>query len=366
MINLAFNNISISGISCCVPKEPSTLDKYETIFGREAIEKFKLSTGINQRYLAKKAQTSSDLAYVAAKNLLERERERERESIGILVFISQTPDYRLPATAYVLQHRLKLSRDCICFDVNHGCSGYIYGLGIVASIMANSNIKNGLLLTGDTISRYSAPKDSSVCMLMGDAGTATLLSKDDKAPKLDISYQSDGTDYQAVIIPSGAARNVGANHEREIWDRDGNERSDYELLMDGMQVFSYAFSKAPRFIREYLEKSQKSFNDFDAIVMHQANRYLMQQILKKVGFPQDKALVSIDRFANTSVNSIPLSIVDAYAKNESYHNELIKLLLCGFGGGMSLGIADIKLLARGILPMLYSDEYYTEGGVSHD
>ena len=133
--------------------------------------------------------------------------------------------------------------------------------------------------------------------------------------------------------------------------------------MDGMEIFSYGITNVPKIVKEYLAAAGKGQNDYDGLVMHQANLYLMKQIAKRIGFPDEKIPVSVDRYGNTSVNSIPLSIVDAYQAEPDINKSL---LLCGFGGGMSLGVVDMKINTTDIFPMIYSNDYYTEGGISHD
>ena len=365
MIQFHFNNIAVSGLACCSPLDSETLDKYKPIFGQETVKRFIETTGVQLRHIAKNEQTSSDLAFVAAQQLLNTH-SVNAEHIGAIVFVTQTPDYRLPATAYVLQNRLGLSQNCICFDINHGCCGYVYGFSVLASLMSHSNIDYGLLLTGDTITKYISPKDKSVCMLMADAGTATLLTKSDNALPIDAVYKSDGDSFKSVIIPAGASRNIGTPNKSCLWGRDGNERSDYELFMDGMEIFSYGIRNVPSMVREYLSLQNKTLDTYDGIVMHQANLYLMKQIAKRIGVNDDnKVLVSIDRYANTSVNSIPLTIVDRYQKERKQERKK-HLLLCGFGGGMSLGLVDMYIDTSCIIPMIYSNDFYTEGQISHD
>lgn len=361
MIQFHFDNITVSGLACCSPLDSETLAKYEPVFGQETVKRFMETTGVTQRHIARNEQTASDLAFIAAQQLLNTN-SVNADRIGAIVFVTQTPDYRLPATAYVLQSRLGLSQNCICFDINHGCCGYVYGFSILASLMTHSNIDYGLLLTGDTITKYIAPKDKSVCMLMADAGTATLLTRNDNALPIDAVYKSDGDSFKSVIIPAGAGRNIGVPNNRSLWGRDGNERSDYELFMDGMEIFSYGIRNVPSIVKEYLLAQNKTIDAYDGIVMHQANLYLMKQIAKRIGVNDDKVLVSIDRYANTSVNSIPLTIVNAYQTDRQTKH----LLLCGFGGGMSLGLVDMHIDTNCIIPMIYSNDFYAEGQISHD
>lgn len=358
MIKHEFNNIAITGLACCVPENVETLDKYYDIFGKEAVQKFSETTGIIERHVAVKEQTSSDLAFVSADKLLNS-KQINRDSIGALVFVTQTPDYRIPATSYVLQDRLGLSQDCMCFDVNLGCSAYVYGLGLVSSIMSNSNIDTALLLTGDTITKYVAPEDKSVCMLLADAASASLLQKTSSF-KMQMSYRSHGNKFKSVIVPSGACRNMENNTKRILWE-DGNVRSNYDLYMGGTDVFSYAMTDVPKFIKEFMHDIDKQPEQYDALIMHQANLYLMKQVAKRSGFSMEKLPISIDRFGNTSGSCIPVTIVDAFSRQQCVVNNQIELLLAGFGVGMSQGIVDLKIDSASILPMIYSNEYYSDG-----
>lgn len=365
MIQSKFKNINIVGISTAVPKNKEVLsEKYDSVFGGDTVAQFSKTTGVIERRVALEEQTSSDLAYAAALNLFEK-RMINKNKIGICIYVTQTPDYRIPATACVLHKRLGLSKDCIAFDVNLGCSGYVYGMQIMGSLLQTTNCKYGLLLVGDTSNKGIAPEDRSSVMLFGDSGAATLFEKLEvtNAPAITTAYRTDGEGYKAIIIPSGAYRNRKASDERVIW-ADGNERSDYELYMNGVDVFTFTISEVPALINEFVEVNHIEKESFDCYAFHQANCYILKQLVKRAKLPKDKMHISMNRYGNTSVTSIPLTICDKYGNEEEEKNR--KIFSCGFGIGLSWGIATFTVNQSDVLPIIETDEYYTEGGVSHD
>lgn len=363
MIQSKFENIRIAGIAAAVPKNREVLsEKYGPVFGEEAVRAFSKTTGVLERRVAAEEQTASDLAYRAAEQLLS-EKAVERDRIGICIFVTQTPDYRIPATACVLHKRLGLSKDCLAFDVNLGCSGYVYGLQVMNSLLQSVDCRYGLLLVGDTINKGIAPLDKSAVMLFGDGGSATLLKKVDSTPMIATAYRTDGEGFKAIIAPSGAYRNRNARHERVMW-ADGNERSDYELYMSGVDVFSFTISEVPALINEFVKTNGVDKDSFDAFVFHQANCYILKQVVKRSKLPKGKLPISMDRYGNTSVTSIPLTLCDCYGNQEEDGEK--KIFSCGFGIGLSWGIAAFTVNPKNILPIVETDDYFKEGAVSHD
>lgn len=364
MIQSKFENIKIAGIATAVPTFKEIISqKYNSIFGEQAVSKFSKTTGVIERRVAKEEQTSSDLAYVAAERLLA-EKSIDKNKIGICIFVTQTPDYRMPATACVLHKRLKLSKDCIAFDINLGCSGYVYGLQVISALMQTVSIRYGLLLVGDTsANRTIAPDDSSAAMLFGDSGSATLLEKCLKAEPILTTYRTDGEGFKTIIVPAGAYRNRKSSHVRTKW-ADGNERSDYDLYMNGVDTFSFSISEVPALINQFVTNNQLDKDKFDCYAFHQANAFILKQIAKMAKLPKDKIHISMDRYGNTSVTSIPLTICDKYG-DDNEDNER-NIFSCGFGIGLSWGITTFKVNQKDILPIIETDDYYTEGEVSHD
>lgn len=369
MIQSQFNNIKIVGISTAVPKNREIIsEKYNAVFGAEMVAEFTKTTGVVERRITLPEQTSSDLAFVAAEELLHK-KNIDKEDVGICVFVTQTPDYNIPATACVLHKRLGLSKKCIAFDVNLGCSGYVYGLQIVSSLLETTNSKFGLLLVGDTSNKEGvdgagiAPNDSSAVMLFGEGGSATILAKCDNSPIITTAYRTDGEGFKAIITPAGRARNCRASHERVMW-ADGNERSDYDLYMNGVDVFTFTITEVPRMINEFVKTNQMDKESFDCYAFHQANAYIFKQLIKKTKIPKDRLHISIDRYGNSSVTSIPLTLCDKYGtENNDVQRSIFS---CGFGIGLSWGIATFELNENDILPIIETDDYYKDGGVSHD
>ena len=364
MIKSTFNDIAITGLACCVPGTEDTLDRYNNIFGPENVEKFMQTTGVIKRRLAGPKQTAADLAFTAAESLLNTHSGGiDPNTIGALLFVTQTPDYRLPSTAYVLQARLGLPQDCICYDLNLGCSGFAYGVDSLAALLYSHNIDRGLLLFGDTVNKFIAPTDRSACMLFGDAGGAALIEKQVGAPPIHTTFRADGNSYRAVVIQSGAYRNIGAPHNADTWF-DGCVRSDYDLFMNGTEVFSHMIAEAPKLLKEYLSEYALNLDVYDSLVLHQANVFILKQIAKRIKCPMEKIPISMDRYGNTSVASIPLTIVNTYANTK--HTKPLRLLLCGLGGGLSLGVVDCTLNPDDILPVLVSDDYYSNAYIQHN
>ena len=344
-------NIKIIGCSAAVSNNWSSLlecsNEEENI-----IKKFIKKTGVKGRYNAGIKQTTSDFCFAAAKKLLE-EKSIDPKEIGVLVFVTQTSDYALPATACLLQDRLGLSQDCIAFDVNLGCSGFTYGLNIVASLLNNSNSSKALLLAGDTSAKeknakYTSKTAHSATMLFGDSGTATLLSKDYSAKPITMISKTAGSGYKAIITPYGGWRNPEAPAGKS-----------YGTIMDDVEVFNFACGEVPALLEKTMELSNSKPSDYDCLVLHQANLFIMKQIAKRSGFPIEKTLVSIDVFGNTSSASVPNSLVKEYGDKNS--DKIIRALMCGFGVGLSWSTVDCYINENDILPLIHTDEYFEDG-----
>ncbi|MCM1232287.1 MAG: ketoacyl-ACP synthase III, partial [Ruminococcus flavefaciens] len=270
-----FKDIGITGIETAVPQKKVRTEDFITEFGEKHIHRFIRSTGVQERHIAEKHQTASDLGYVAAVDLMQH-KEICQDEIGALVFASHGPDYRRPATAYVLQKRLGLSRECACMDINLGCSAFVYGTQAVCGLMKNSDIKKALLIVGDTNSKLTYPKDESMVLITGDAGSA-ILFETQKGSEITAELLSDGKYFKEVIVPAGGMRNLSANKEPLIF-QDGNERTLYHLFMDGFGVLQYTIHEVPDAVRAFIKHEKKTLKDYDYYFMHQANQYILQQL----------------------------------------------------------------------------------------
>lgn len=362
MIKFSYNNIKIAGIAVAVPDKKIEVDKFISQFGEDSVQKFKKMTGVVNLHFAEEKQTASDLGFVAARDLI-LQKKIDPSTIGALIFVSQSPDYKVPATAGVLHKRLGLPKNCLSYDINLGCSGYVYGLQAICSAMQSSNIKRALLIVGDTISKMVSPEDRSAAMLFGDAGSATLLEKAENSSPIKAAFRTQGEGYRAIVMQGGGFRNPTASPERCMWG-DGNIRSDYDLYMNGTEVFNFTISEVPKLLNEFMVDDNKGPDDYDCLVLHQANLFILKQIAKKTKFSMDKVPVSIDDFGNTSVASIPLTFAKTYS-NDITSNQL-EVLMCGFGVGLSWGVLSAGINVNDIFPIIYTNEYFVEGGIIRD
>lgn len=336
MAYLEIKNVAVAGISACVPETVvRTRDSYKEKWGK--VDDFISSTGILERHLAAEGQCTSDLCTAAAEKLIS-ELGWAKDEIEAVVLVTQTPDFLCcPATACTIQSRLGLPLSCMSFDINLGCSGWVYGMSILASLMQNGTIKKGLLLAGDTPTKHNSQNDGSVTPLFGDAGTATALSYDENAEEpLRFSLCSDGSGWEAIVIREGGFRipfNKGSLLVKDFGD--GHFRNGIQVEMDGMSVFSFAISKVPKTLKNLMAESDYSDEKIDIVALHQANRMINDIIIKKIKISPDKMPESLSEYGNTSSASIPLTLVAKCA--DKLRNQRVNTLASGFGVGLSWG-----------------------------
>lgn len=342
---LKFSNVGIVGICTSVPKEIKKTVEQTEYFTSDELLKFRDATGIEERHIAPSHICASDLCYNAALCLLS-ELDISKDNIDVLIFISQTPDYRVPGTSILLQHRLGLSKSTLAFDVNMTCSGYLYGLYIAYSLLANERVNNVLLLLGETMSKLISEKDKATSLLLGDAGSATLLSKGEEYADTYFSLKTDGSNFDAIHIPMGGFRKISSLESLTYMKyEDGSERNGEQIYMDGMSVFSFAISELPKDIKELLAECDMDLNDVDKFIFHQANKLMTDFIVKKMKIDKEKALSVIEKFGNASGVSIPLTITNN--KNKFYPGEV--LLLNAIGAGFSWGTSIMKFPDKCVL-----------------
>ncbi len=358
MITSDFYGLKIRGVTSSVPTKCVDAHEYDDLFGEEVVSKNVANVGIMQSYHASEYQTSSDFAYVAAMRLM-KELDIDPKSIGVLIFTATFLDYHEPPTACVLHHRLGLSTDCIVFDTDLACSGYVYGLQTLCATLQCSSAKRGLLLTGDIASKVVSPLDKSR-MLFGDGGSATLVEKTDDEDEFHFGMKTDGSRFKSIIVPAGAYRNHDASHERVEWF-DGNVRSDYDLFMNGTEVFSFTMTDVPKLADEFMNHYGFVPDDFDSYILHQPNLFILKHLIKKMKAPKEKLKISLDRYGNTSVCAIPITICDAYHGTKGKK----RLFIYGFGVGLSWACASIVIDTENVYEIEHTDDYYKDGEVSH-
>lgn len=350
-----YDNIQISGVASAVPTQRVTVDSFADSFGKETVEKFTKMTGVVEFRKTLEHQTASDLGFAAAEQLLQK-KNVDRDEIRALVFIAHSVDYRRPATACVLHKRLGLPKECVAFDIGLGCSATVYGLQVVGSMMANSDITKALLITGESLTKMVNPADKSVAMLFGDGGSALLLEKKDNAP-LDVLLRTDGSGYRSIIAPAGGYRNMDAPRKDEIWS-DGNIRNLYNTYMNGTDVFSFTINEVPAAIKDFIEKTGAGIDEYDCFAFHQANQYISKQLAKKFKIPMEKMPLCLDRYGNTSAPAVTMALCDRYGEESG---SKIKTMFCCFGVGLSWGVASAAIDTNDILPIIESDEIFEEG-----
>lgn len=331
-------NVKIAGLSACVPKQVQYNLEYEEISVAERNLLIK-TTGIKERRVADKNVTTSDLCLKAGEQLIEG-LQWDKKDIEILIFVSQSRDYFLPATAIILQDKLGLPKTSLAFDISLGCSGYVYGLSTIASLMTNMKAKKGLLMVGDISTSSLNIKDKSTYPLFGDAGTVTALEYNTEANDLQFNLQSDGSGHEAIIIPDGGLRNPlceASYVEEEI--EPGITRSRRNLKLNGLDVFNFSLREVASNIDELCNSYKISKEKVDYYVLHQANLLMNESIRKKLKVEKEKVPYTLAKYGNTSSASIPLTIVSEL-RNE-VENESLNMILSGFGVGLSWGALHV-------------------------
>lgn len=338
MAFFSVENINVLGVSACVPKHKEKNLEYDWISVKER-ELLIKTTGIAERRVAQNGVCTSDMCFEAAQKLLSDLNVNKNE-IDVLIFVSQSPDYILPATGIILQDRLGLSKTTMAFDMQLGCSGYLYGLNVLCNLINGGKLRKGLLLVGDVSSFSQSEQDKSTYPIFGDAGTATLVEYDEFANTIDFNLQSDGAGHRAIIINDGGLRNpYNSNSDKLDKIGEGIIKSKRNLNLDGIEVFNFSIREAPKSTKELLEKIDKTANDFDFFLFHQANKIMNETIRKKLNLPIEKVPYSLQNFGNTSSASIPLTIVTQL--RESLKNRKAALFLSAFGVGLSWGAASL-------------------------
>jgi 3-oxoacyl-[acyl-carrier-protein] synthase-3 len=330
-------NIRINGISSVVPKKTIYNKDYDYVTEVERNFLIK-TTGIEEKRHAEPGTTTIDFGEKAANELLDK-LGWKKDEIDILVLVTQSRDYYLPASAIILQNRLGLSTSCMSFDIGLGCSGYVYGLSVIAQFLQNGQLKKGLLVCGDVSTISTNYEDKSTYPLFGDAGTATAISFEEGAEGIPFNLENDGKGYEAIIIRDGGAKNQ-INDETTVVKNygPGINHTAKDLELNGLDVFSFSVKEPPKNITQLLEYTNQTKEEIDYFIFHQANKLIIDTIRKKLKVDADKVPFSLTKYGNTSSASIPLTICDQLS--DTSQNK--KMLFCGFGVGLSWGSCIIN------------------------
>jgi 3-oxoacyl-[acyl-carrier-protein] synthase-3 len=340
MAHLIVKNVQMVGMTTCVPKDIEENQDF-SLFKKGEAEKVIASTGIERRRIAQKDVTSGDLCYKAADKLLN-ELDWVREEVDCLIFVSQTQDYILPATSCILQHKLGLPISCCTFDISYGCSGWVYGMSVLSAMLSSGFMKKGMLLVGDTPTKFKSKKDKTSWPLFGDAGTATALEYNPTANEMYYSLYVDGSKFDSIIIPDGGSRNLFSESSLIETEYDeGVIRRPIDSVMNGMDVFSFGLKRAPEVVNDVLDFSNHNVDEIDYYIFHQANMFMNEKIRKKLGIPLEKVPYSMKDFGNTSSATIPLTINNTFKRSEDLNGK--KIIATAFGVGLSWGSVLMSL-----------------------
>jgi 3-oxoacyl-[acyl-carrier-protein] synthase-3 len=326
-------NAFIHSIRVALPDTVVGNDQLAREFPDWSAQKIYEKTGIRERRVSAAEECASDLAVRAASRLLDEE-GRDRRHIDFLLNCTQTPDYVLPTTACLLQDRLGLPRSCGALDYNLGCSGYVYGLGLAKALIASRQAREVLLVTADTYSKLMHPLDKSVRTLFGDAATATLIRADAREMLCGpFVYGTDGSGADNLIVPCGGMRRRHDPGAELVHDASGNARTDNDLWLNGPEIFSFTLRVIPETVAALLERANLCVADIDLFVFHQANRFILEHLRKKIGVPPEKFVFALEHVGNTVSSSIPIALQEAKDAGRLERGSLV--MLVGFGVGYS-------------------------------
>jgi 3-oxoacyl-[acyl-carrier-protein] synthase-3 len=348
MATIRFKNVGITAISACVP--PRIFSNYDLgyMVPADNLEKLVSSIGIKEKRLAENDVTSSDLCYKAAKKLMD-DNKIDPSSIDLLIFLSLTPDYITPPTSSILQHRLGLPNSTAGLDMSLACSGFVYALSTAYAYASMPGIDRVLVLVGETMSKLANPRDKINFPLYGDAGTACLVEKGDfKESVFVLTVDGEGEDI--VKIPHGGFRNpLTADSLVDKEREEGNFRRDVDITMDGLETFNHAVSAIPKQVKLLMKETNITSEDVDYLVSHQANKFMIDFIIKRLKFDPEKAPFCLSKYGNTSCASIPLTIV---SELEGKLDGVKRILLSAIGAGWSFGTAYITTKDVKVSPII--------------
>jgi 3-oxoacyl-[acyl-carrier-protein] synthase-3 len=331
----------LTAIEYHLPETILSTQDLATEFPEWSVEKIDDKTGIRERHIAGPGECSSDLAVAAARKLFDSGACRTEE-IDFVLLCTQSPDYFLPTTACLVQDRLGIPTTAGALDFNLGCSGFVYGLGLAEGLITSGQAQKLLLLTAETYSKFLHPRDKSVRTLFGDAAAATLLTASEQPSLGPFVYGTDGAGAPNLMVPTGGMRQARtAETAIEKEDDSENLRSQDNLFMAGGEIFNFTLSAVPKSIHALLSKAQLSFEQVDLFVFHQANRFMLDHLRKRLKIPAEKFQVSMAHCGNTVSSTIPIALKEA--QREGRLKEGTTVMLVGFGVGYSWGATLLRV-----------------------
>jgi 3-oxoacyl-[acyl-carrier-protein] synthase-3 len=332
--------VFIKSISTYLPSNSLTNEQLNIFFPEWSVDKISSKTGIYQRRIANVDEFSSDMAISAAAKLFV-ENNIQPTNIDFVILCTQSPDYFLPTTACIIQDKLGIPTSAGAFDFNLGCSGYVYGLAISKGLIASGIAKNILFITSETYSKFIHPADKSNRTIFGDGATATLISKESGfAEILDFDLGTDGKGAENLIVKRGGMKYPKNENKDVLMDEYGNARNENYLYMNGTEIFNFTSLMVPKLVENVLSKNKITLEEVDLHIFHQANKFMLNHLRKKLNIKEDRFFIDIENCGNTVCSTIPIAINRAL--NSSNINRGDNVLLAGFGVGYSWGGCIIK------------------------
>jgi 3-oxoacyl-[acyl-carrier-protein] synthase-3 len=339
-MKVKLSGISIKAISATYPKYEFDLNDLSSKYGEIEVKRIINSTGINKIRYAPLGMCTSDLCEKSAREIF-RELSIDPLSIDGIVFVSQTFDHQIPATSVILQNKLGISKTAVAFDIRYGCSGYIYGLYQASLLISSGSCSKVLVCVGDVSTQIIHPDDKALRMVMGDAGSCTLVESGNG--EMAFNIKSDGSGFEFLIIPAGGCRYPSDEKSSIATAReDGNIRSDENLFMDGMEIMNFCLREVPPIINELLSYIGWTKEEVGVFALHQANKFILEYLQKKLKVSKVVVPVAIQNTGNTGPASIPLMLALEHKRLQS-EMRLEKSILCAFGVGLSWGAIGVDL-----------------------
>jgi 3-oxoacyl-[acyl-carrier-protein] synthase-3 len=336
-----FRGVRISGVAGAVPRNTVDNMRDHVFCSEEDRKKIVALTKVETYRKAPPEMCASDLCQAAAESLLAS-LGRTAADIDAIVFSTMTPDYRVPSTACLLQDRLGCPTTVAAYDVNMGCSGFVVGLYNACSLVNGAGLRRVLLLAGDTQTKLCYDQDKNVVFILADGGTATLVEADPGGGDIAVELMTDGGRFKNLYIPAGGFRNPSTAATREVKvHADGGMRSDDNIFMNGMEIFKFSATDVVKTLSGFMETQGLSPQTVDGLFLHQANHFMNEKIARKLQFAPQQVPYTIGFYGNTGSASIPLTM--AHHLSTTGSDGTRRALMCGFGVGLSWGVASAEL-----------------------